>query len=91
QPGFVGGGGDEPKGDVPVAVVGIVPCKVSGEGGAIKKGDLLTTSSTPGYAMKASPVDLGGIEIYRPGTILGKAMEDFSGDKGVILIYVNVK
>jgi len=91
QPGFVAGGGDEAKGDIPVAVVGIVPCKVTGEGGEIKAGDLLTTSSTPGYAMKAAPVDLGGIEIYRPGTILGKAMEDFSGTEGTILIYVNVK
>ncbi|MEO0180799.1 MAG: hypothetical protein ABIM74_02160 [candidate division WOR-3 bacterium] len=91
QPGFTAGSPEEGSDGVPMAVVGFVPCKVSGEGGAIKKGDLLTTSSTPGYAMKASPVDLGGVEIYRPGTILGKAMEDFSGDKGVILIYVNVK
>ena len=91
KPGFVAGGGDEPEGDVPVAVVGIVPCKVTGEGGLIKKGDLLTTSSAPGYAMKASPVDIGGVKIYRPGTILGKAMEDFSGERGTILIYVNAK
>lgn len=40
--------------EVPLAVVGIVPCKVTTENGPILVGDLLVTSSTPGYAMKCT-------------------------------------
>jgi hypothetical protein len=40
--------------EVPLAVVGIVPCKVSAENGPIRRGDLLVSSSTPGYAMKGT-------------------------------------
>ena len=40
--------------EVPMAIVGIVPAKVSAENGSIKIGDLLVTSSTPGYAMKGT-------------------------------------
>jgi hypothetical protein len=38
----------------PIALVGKVYCKVDAEYGAIAAGDLLTTSPTPGHAMKAS-------------------------------------
>src|SRR6266568_3739445 len=38
--------------EVPMAMIGIVPTRVSAENGPIKPGDLLVTSSTPGYAMK---------------------------------------
>lgn len=34
--------------EIPLAIVGIVPCKVSAENGAIRAGDLLVASSTPG-------------------------------------------
>jgi hypothetical protein len=68
--------------EVPVAVVGIVPCKVSTENGSIQAGDLLVTSSTPGYAMKdANP---------KVGTVLGKALESFSGGLGVIKVLVTL-
>lgn len=40
--------------EVPMAMVGIVPTKVSAENGPIKRGDLLVTSSTLGYAMKGT-------------------------------------
>lgn len=40
------------KGTVPLALAGRVPIKVSAENGPIVPGDLLTTSATPGYAMK---------------------------------------
>ena len=40
--------------EVPLAVIGIVPCKVTAEAGPIVAGDLLVTSSTPGHAMKAT-------------------------------------
>jgi hypothetical protein len=34
--------------EIPLAIVGIVPCKASAENGPIQPGDLLVTSSTPG-------------------------------------------
>ncbi len=47
---------DDPalKAEVPLAVVGIVPCKVTDENGPVQRGDLLVTSSKAGYAMKGT-------------------------------------
>lgn len=74
----------------PVALAGRVPCKVDASYGEIQPGDLLTTSPTPGHAMKAQPVNIGGIEIYRPGTIVGKALEPLKEGKGKILVFVSM-
>ncbi|HEY3876125.1 MAG TPA: collagen-like protein, partial [Candidatus Kapabacteria bacterium] len=68
---------------VPMGVIGIIPTKVSGENGPIAVGDLLVTSSTPGYAMKGDPDKL------HFGNILGKAMEPFEKN-GMGLIKVLV-
>jgi hypothetical protein len=62
---------------VPVGLVGRVPCKVVGP---IKRGDLLITSSTPGHACAI------GNRAYVPGSVVGKAMQDFHSDVGVILV-----
>jgi hypothetical protein len=43
-----------PKSDIPLAVVGVVPCKVTTANGAIHPGDLLVTSAKAGYAMKGT-------------------------------------
>jgi hypothetical protein len=72
----------------PVALCGRVPCKVVDENGAIRKGDLLTSSSIPGHAMRAQPIDIGGETFYRPGTIIGKAFEPMESASGVIEIVV---
>ena len=78
-------------GEVQVALAGRVPCKVDASKGAIRGGDLLTTSSLPGYAMKAEPVDVGGLEIYRPGTVLGKAMGTLESGTGTIEVLVTLQ
>jgi len=79
------------EGRIPLGIAGIVPTKVNSENGPIKRGDLLVTSSTPGHAMRAEPVLIGGIEIYPTGAILGKALEPFDGpDTGLIEVLVNV-
>jgi len=70
-------------GEVPLAMLGIVPCKVSAENGSIKPGDLLVTSSTPGYAMKD--------ENPKPGTIVGKALQALESGSGVIKIMVTLQ
>jgi len=68
--------------EIPVAVVGIVPCKVSAENGPIVVGDLLTTSGTPGHAMKVTR------RAAAAGTIVGKAMEPLVSGTGVIKVLV---
>ena len=68
--------------EVPVAIVGIVPCKVTNENGPIRRGDLLVTSSTPGHAMRGSDASI------HTGTVIGKALQNFSGVKGKIEVLV---
>lgn len=72
-------------GKVPMGVVGVIPTKVCGEGGAIHRGDLLVTSSRAGYAMRAD------LDKLKPGQAVGKALQDFVGDSGKINVLVNVK
>ena len=67
------------RGYYPIAFIGQVPVKISGENGEIKIGDLLTTANTPGYAMKATEKSIG---------IIGQALENFSGDKGLINVLI---
>ena len=63
---------------VPLAVVGIVPCEVSAENGAIQAGDLLVTSSTPGHAM------MGKDRSKMLGAVVGKGLEPLQKRTGVI-------
>ena len=71
---------------VPMGVIGVLPTKVCMEGGAIKRGDLIVTSSIPGVAMKADP------EKVKVGQVLGKALQDYSGSGiGKINVLVSVK
>ncbi|MDK2850107.1 MAG: hypothetical protein PWR32_774, partial [Candidatus Woesearchaeota archaeon] len=63
---------------LPIALAGSTPVKVTNESGPIHYGDLLTTSSTPGYAMKCPD-----IELCR-GAIIGKALEEFNASQGII-------
>jgi hypothetical protein len=76
---------------VAVALVGIVPVKVTDENGPIHPGDLLTTSSSPGHAMRARSVVINGVEIYPTGTILGKALEAWGHGDGVIQVLVTLR
>ena len=66
------------KAEVPMAMTGIVPIKVSAENGPIKAGDLLVTSSTPGYAMK------GTDRSQMLGAVIGKALGHLDNGLGVI-------
>lgn len=71
---------------VPMGVIGVIPTKVCLEGGAIKRGDLLVTSSVPGVAMKG---DAGKIKI---GQVLGKALQDYNNlSVGKIKVLVSIK
>jgi hypothetical protein len=66
----------------PLALIGRAFCRVDGDAGPIAIGDLLTTSTTPGHAMKA--ID----PLRSAGAILGKALRALEGGKGLIPILV---
>jgi len=61
-----------------LALIGIVPVKVTDEGGPIQPGDLLVTSSTPGYAMRWDP------ESDEPCALIGKALGPLDRGSGII-------
>jgi len=61
-----------------VALSGRVPCKVTG---TVRKGDLLCTSDMAGHAMAGEA---------KCGHMIGKALEDFDGETGVIEVFVNL-
>jgi hypothetical protein len=84
KPGFVGGYNDkeDPNGKVPLAVIGVVPVKASAENGMIRPGDLLTTASTPGHAMRCK-----GVERCF-GRTIGKALEGLQSGTGLIKLLV---
>ena len=71
--------------EVPMAVVGIVPAKVSAENGAIHPGDLLVSSSKIGYAMKGTDRSL------LTGAVIGKAMGNLDSGTGVIEVLVTLQ
>jgi len=75
---------DDPLEGIPVAISGIVPCKVSAENGPIHRGDLLVTSSIPGHAMRAG-------EDPPQGTVLGKALGELKEGTGIIYVLVTLQ
>ncbi len=88
KPGAIGRRSTDPekvKDEIPMAMVGIVPTKVSAENGAIHPGDLLVTSSTAGYAMKGT--DRGQML----GAIVGKALGSLKSGTGVIDVLVTLQ
>lgn len=72
-------------GQHPVALSGRVYCWVDASQGAIEPGDLLTTASTPGHAMKA--IDPAKAQ----GAIIGKAMTGLKEGKGLVLVLVTLQ
>ena len=71
------------EGHSPLALAGIVKCNVCAENGPVARGDLLVTSSTPGYAMRAEAKNV------KPGMLVGKALQELKEEKGQIFILVN--
>jgi len=76
------GGGDQVK----VAHSGRVKVKVDASYGSIVAGDLLVASATPGYAMRSEPVTIGDVQLHRPGTLIGKALEPLVEGQGEVLV-----
>jgi hypothetical protein len=70
------------EGNVPLALSGRVPVKVTDENGPIKPGDLLTTSNTPGHAMKCASREAC------QGSLVGKALGKIEKGTGTIVAVV---
>jgi len=83
--GAILGNGPGAEDDLPVALSGRVWVKCDATAHAIQPGDLLTTSSTPGHAMKAADHDRA------QGAILGKAMTGLEGSQGLVLVLVSLQ
>ncbi|HZQ25236.1 MAG TPA: hypothetical protein VFA89_20785 [Terriglobales bacterium] len=82
KPGIVLGRKQSRDNRIPIALLGQVNCKVDAQYGAIEIGDLLTTSSTPGHAMKVDD------PIKAFGTVIGKALRTLESGRGFIPILV---
>jgi len=73
-------------GEMAVASVGRVYCWCDADAnGAIEAGDLLTTSDTPGHAMKVTDYDRS------QGATIGKAMTSLKSGKGLVLVLVTLR
>lgn len=85
NPGFLMGiSWENPKAGIALGLAGRVKVKVNLEGGQIKIGDYLTSSSEPGIAMKAS----------HPGRVIGMALEPFDGKdktKKKIVMFIHLQ
>lgn len=78
QQGLLGGGKN-------VALTGRVYVRADASFGAIRPGDFLTTSATPGCAMKATD------HARAEGAILGKAMTGLNEGTGMVLVLVTLQ
>jgi len=79
-------GGTLADGTHPVALTGRVYCYVDADAnGPVQPGDLLTTSDTPGHAMRV------GAHAPAAGAILGKAMTTLESGRGLVLVLVSLQ
>jgi predicted N-acetyltransferase YhbS len=78
--GSVSGSGVQHGAGYQVQGQGIARLRVDASFGAVRIGDLLTSSPTPGHAMLArAPL---------PGTVIAKALEPLERDAGVIRVMI---
>ncbi len=83
--------GESGAGKVLVATTGRVLVNVDASRDQIQIGDLLVTSDIPGLAMKSQPINVGGVQIHRPGTLVGKALEPLAKGQGIILVLLSLQ
>jgi hypothetical protein len=74
-----------PGPEVAIALVGTVSCKVDADRGAVEVGDVLTTSETPGHAMKATD------PIRSFGAVIGKALTPLSRGRGLVSVVISLR
>ena len=74
-----------------IATTGRVRVHADGTRAPIRVGDLLVTSDKPGMAMRSEPVDVAGVKLHRPGTLIGKALEPLPSGQGDILVLLSLQ
>ena len=83
---MMGQSGTLADGKHPVALTGRVWVQCDATDAAIEPGDLLTTSGTPGHAMRVAD------HSRAHGAIIGKAMTSLAaGERGLVLVLVNLQ
>ena len=82
KPGIVLDKQESSKNRMPIALMGKVYCKVDASYGAIEVGDLLTTSSTSGHAMRTDD------PMKAFGAVIGKALRPLKEGQGLIPILI---
>ena len=85
RPGIVLGRNKDAKNSLPIALMGRVSCKADASSSPIQVGDLLTTSSIPGHAMKVTDPEKAF------GTVIGKALGELNSGTGMIPILVSLQ
>jgi len=85
QPGLRLGQEGVASGSTPIALTGRVYVRTTDENGSIRPGDMLTSSSTEGCAMRATDRERSF------GAILGKAMSTPHPETGLVLVLVNLQ
>ena len=73
------------KNRLPIALMGKVFCKVDARESSIEAGDLLTTSPTPGHAMKACD------PLKAFGSVIGKALRPLKTGTGMIPVLISLQ
>ena len=82
RPGIILGQQQSQNNRMSIALVGKAYCKVDAQYSTIEVGDMLTTSSTPGYAMKAAD------PFKAFGAVIGKALRPLQAGQGMIPILI---
>lgn len=85
KPGLVLDRKPSSSGRVPLALIGKAYCKVDASHGSVEVGDMLTTSSTPGHAMKATDASRAF------GSVIGKALASLEGGRGLVPILISLQ
>ena len=86
KPGMLmGQNGSVADGEHPVALTGRVYVRCDTSNGPIQPGDLLTTSATPGHAMRVSD------HSKAQGAIIGKAMTSLDSGDGLVLVLISLQ
>jgi hypothetical protein len=82
KPGIILGKYETGAPRMPIALMGKVYCKADASRSPIEVGDLVTTSDTPGHAMKAND------PVRAFGCVIGKALQPLATGRGLIAILI---
>jgi hypothetical protein len=82
RPGIILGKQQSQNNRMPIALLGKAYCKVDAQYSPVEVGDLLTTSPTPGHAMKA------GDPLNAFGSVIGKALRRLQSGQDLVPILI---